>query len=691
MLKSNKIRNSVLYIFIAAVISMLIYVPVTIGLADNSDFNRTMKAFGLTSSSGIKYWSAEYQYKLSDPQSVGHYFINIFLPVKDNPAEYYSTQFMFAKVALFLNALANKLLHHAPNLFHLFFQTLQYILVYALALFLFLKEKWKDHTYTNIAIKAVFALIFLDCGYLVYFNSFYGEPTTLIFLILAFVLLLYLEKNKNSYWVYVGLILSLFIFSGSKSANFPSTLLLCVPLVYYAIKNEGMRKKITICALVVGMLIASYSYVKLIPQWMKNNTSFQSVFFGVLYNNPSPEKATEELGLPPELSRFESMNAYNWQALTPDKGKDTNFQTSFFNRISQVGVLKYYLTHPTFFAEKLDMSAEAALPLRPTYLANIQLPSQQADLLFDDRLNVWESIRKSFSGNASLFLGLILVLSVANVVALFRRKASLYSILLRLALMGAAAGQFIVPIISNGNADLQKHMFLFNVHLDILIIVLLLDNLNLMNRTFRRVVLAIAAFVMVTSFNPSTPQVLTLGHIDGKPIQWYVLEKEGDSVKVISKDALYRSAYDDSTNEYTKSSIQESLNSYYFDKWFTPDERNRIRNTDYYAISNDSNSHQADAGDRPHYLFTSIKYVDQNSDRAFRQKYSAYLTLPSVDDVKQLFDLSKTASVLPVDYWLSTPYTSSTDKSRIVSSDYQVYYRKVDTELGIRPVMWVKR
>lgn len=690
MLKSNMIRNSVLYIFIVIVISILIYVPVTIGLADNSDFNRTMRAFRLTSISGIKYWSAEYRYKLSDPASVVQYFKNIFLPVKDNPAEYYSTQFMFTKVALFLNALANKLLHRAPNLFHLFFQTVQYIIIYAFALVLFLKEKWKDNAYADIAVKVVFALIFLDGCYLVYFNSFYGESTTLIFLILSFALLLYLEKNKNSYWVYIGLILSLFIFSGSKAANFPSTLLLCVPLVYYAVKNEGMRKKITICVSVVVMLIASYSYVKLAPQWMKNDTTFQSVFFGVLYNNPSPEQATQDLGLPRELAWFESMNAYNWQSLSPGKKKDINFQTLFFDRISQIGVLKYYLTHPAFFAEKLDISAEAALPLRPTYLTNIHLPSQQADLLFDYRMNVWESIRKRFSGFASLFLCLILVLSAANVVALLRRKASLYSILLRLALMGAAAGQFTVPIVSNGNADLQKHMFLFNVHLDILIIVLLLDNLDFKSRTFRRVGIVTAAFLIVISFHRSRPEMLTLGRIDGKPIKWYVLEKNNDWVKVIAKDALYRSAYDETSNDYTKAIIHESLNANYIDKWFTQDERNRIRNAEYYAICNDNNSQQADAGDRPHYWFSPIKYVVQDSDRAFRIKYSAYLTLPSVDDVKQLFDLSKSASVLPIDYWLSTPYYSSTDKSRIVSSDYQVYHRKVDTVLGIRPVMWVR-
>jgi len=689
LLKSNKIRISALYALIVIMISLLIYVPTTIGLADNSDFNRTMRAFGLTTINGIKFTSVEHLFKISDPVNVVQYFKNIFLPVKDNPAGYYSTQFIFTKIALFLNALANKLLHRDSNVFNLFFQTVQYILLYAFALVLFLKENWKDNSYTDIAVKIVFAFIFLDCGYLVYFNSFYGESTTLIFLIMSFVLLLYLEKNKNSYFVYIALILSLFIFSGSKPANFPSALLLSVPLAYYAIKNEGPRKKITVSVLVAFMLIASYNYVKLTPDWMKKVTTFQSVFFGVLYHNPVPEQATKDLGLPPELSTLESMNAYVHLPLNPYLKNDSNFQSMFFDRINKLGVLKYYLTHPAFFAEKLDQSAEAALPLRPTYLTNVHLPSQRADLLFDFRMNVWESIRKRFSGFASVFLCLVLVLSVANVIGLLRKKASTYSLLLRMALMSAAAGQFIVPIVSNGNADLQKHMFLFNVHLDMLIILLILDNLDFKSRIFIRVGMVSAAILAVISFYPSKPETIIMGRVDGKPIEWYVLEKNHDGLKVIAKEALYRSRYDRRSNDYTNAGIHEELNTK-IDKWFTHDEKNRIQQAQYSAICNYNNLRQADSGDRPHYWFSPIKYVSQDSERAFQKKYLAYLSLPSVDDVQQLFDLSKAASVLSMDYWLSTPYYDSIDKARIVSSDYQVYHRKVDSVLGIRPVMWVR-
>ncbi|MUT68107.1 DUF6273 domain-containing protein [Paenibacillus sp. NEAU-GSW1] len=677
-----------LFLFIAAAIFLLIYVPTPIGLADNSDFDRTIRAFDLTPIHHLKYLTMKDTYHISNPARISHYFIRIFLPVQDNPAKYYSTQFIFIKIALFFNAIANKLLGRDRTLFNLSFQTAQYILFYAAALFLFIKENWKRRRVEDIAVKIAFAFIFMDCGYLVYFHSFYGESTTLIFLLLSFVLLLYLGNNNSSYLVYAGLLLSLFMFSGSKPANFPSALLLSVPIAYYAITHERLKKKIIVCTSIVVMLLASFQYAIQAPEWMEKATTFQSVFFGVLYNNPAPEQSTKELGLPPELSKLESINAYARAPLNPYDIYDSKFEQLFFDRTSKINVLNYYVSHPAFFAEKLDVSAEAALPLRPTYLTNVELSREQADLRFEFRLNVWESVRKHFSGFAAIFIAVVFALSLVNIIIKIRKKNSLYTILLRFALLGAAAGQFIVPIVSNGNADLQKHMFLFNVHLDMLIIVLLLDNLQFKNRTFRAVGFTAVAILAVLSFYQGKPETMTVGNIQGNPIKWIVIEKKDGMIKVIAEDVLFRSAFDEGSNDYAQASIRQQLNAR-LGIWFTRDERERIQKAQYPSYCNEENWRNAASGDRPLYWFSPIKYASQNSERAYRNHYTDYLTLPTLEDVEQLFHSSKTSAVLTTDYWLSLPYYGSTDKARIVSSDYQAYHRKVDTKLGIRPVMWI--
>ncbi|MEO3944852.1 hypothetical protein [Gorillibacterium sp. CAU 1737] len=540
----------------------------------------------------------------------------------------------------------------------------------------------------NIAIKMLFLFLFLDSGYLVYFNSFYGEAPTLIFLLLSFVLLVYLEKGKSSLLIIIALIGSLFLFSGSKPANFPSALLLTLPLVYHVLRREEGRKRFFLCACIAAMLMGASGYVKHTPDWMNKVTTFHAVFFGVLYDHPAPEEAVKELGLPPELSQLEAVNAYAHEPLNPYNLYDSSFQSLFFDRTGKLDVLLYYLKHPALFAEKLDMSAEAALPLRPTYLTNKEVPSEQADLWFAFRLNAWESVRKHFSGFASLFIGAVMGLSMVNLILHLRRRTSLFGILLRAVLICATVGQFIIPMVSNGHADLQKHMFLFNVHLDLLILVIVMDRAGFFLRHFRQIGLALLFLCLLTSF-PGKPETITLGRLEGKPIEWYVLERRDEQVKLIAKDSLFRTSYDERSNDYTKAGIQTELDDK-VSTWFSQEERELIQKANYSALRNASNASLADEGDRPHYWFSPIKYAAQNSDRAYRTAYSAYMTLPSIDDVQRLFRLSKSASILPESYWLSTAYFSSTDKARMVSPDYQVYHRRVDTELGVRPVQWVK-
>ena len=339
-----------------------------------------------------------------------------------------------------------------------------------------LRVPWLQSPAGNFFFKIIVLFIFLDTGYLVYLNSFFGEATTLIFLLLAFVMLLLLERGKVHPVFYIGLLVSLFVFSGSKTANFPSAVLLGMALIFYVLKNEDLPKKLVIGAAVLVMLWGAAGYVKNAPQWMQKVTTYHAVFFGVLKDHPEPEKAIKELGLPEELLQLESTHGY---LRHPYDIYGDDFAALFFDHVGKGAVLRYYLTHPGYFLKKLDKSAEAALPLRPTYLSNT---STTGDLVFTGKLNVWETARKRLSGKALFMISGILLLSLLNLLSLWRKRADGYRVMLRLALVGCAAGQFIVPVIGNGEADLIKHMFLFNIHLDLLLVMLLYDPVEAMIR-----------------------------------------------------------------------------------------------------------------------------------------------------------------------------------------------------------------
>lgn len=75
MPKPSAMRGLTLYLLLVLVLVLLIYVPSPIGLADNSDFNRTLRAFGLTpDGDGTKYWSVGYHYRIANPSGIVRYF-----------------------------------------------------------------------------------------------------------------------------------------------------------------------------------------------------------------------------------------------------------------------------------------------------------------------------------------------------------------------------------------------------------------------------------------------------------------------------------------------------------------------------------------------------------------------------------------------------------------------------------------
>lgn len=678
--------NILIFICVYGLLSALLFIPEAIGVADNGDYLRTMEVFGILPSEDTSYFSFQSDYIISSPKTAGEYGLDIFRPIRSGTSDYRSSQFLFIKTALFFNAIYNALCGVEPARFNLIIQTCIYLFCYALAITALLKRKWLASKVGNWVFKIVFLIMFLDTGYLMYFNSFFGEATTYIFLVASFVMLLALERqreNVNKLSIYLFLIFSIWMFSGSKAANFPSAVLLCAALLVYILRYEKTRRKLILSAMLAIMLVSAFMYASRAPEWMDKVTTFQSVFFGILKDTTDTDEILKEMDIPPELACLESTDAYS---VTDYDIYGEEFEKLFYDKVSKADVLRYYLRHPAILTDKLKISAEAALPLRATYLSNYDIGNEH-DLVFANKFNVWENIRKQFSGYAFIAFVIIILLSAAN---LFFNKADAYSFSLRLALILCAMGQFVVPVIGNGEADLMKHMFLYNIHIDILIILLIYDNIESCVRHYRfsfAAAAVLAIVIMISLFK--APETVTYGHIGNTPIEWYVIEKKDGYVKLISKDILYNIGFDESDNLLFNSDIEKSLIKK-TDEWFTADEKSQIKRNAYPLVLSRNNADIATAGDRPHFWFSGVEYAERNIGRAFRCTYYAYITLPSVSDVKQLHDVSGNTGNTDEQYWLRTPWISKENFVRVAAPDNQVYHRNVKNILGVRPVMWVK-
>lgn len=687
MINKSHIKYFATYMIFVIIMMVMLYLAPQIGLADNNDFNRTISAFSLSAKNNIKHLSFESEYVIKEPQSLVAYFLNIFKPVKDTPTNYYSTQFIFVKLALFINSLYNFLFNLNRTQFHIAFLSIIYIFIYAVPLTLLFQKKIIKNKYVDWLFKALCIVVLMDSAYLVYFNSFFGEATTMIFLVFSVVLLITIQWDKPKIWKIVLLMISILIFSGSKSANFPTALLLLIPTFYLILHTDLWKKKVILIICFIFTIIMSYSYLQRVPEWMDKVTTYQATFFGVFKDQPDIEGTIKELHLPEDFYELECTHGY-----MTDKKYDIygeKFEKLFFDRVSKFDIFLYYLKHPIYFYGKLDKSAEAALPIRPTYLSNYETQEGEYNLIFENRFSLWEKFRKQFSGRALIFFSLLIILFAISSVIKYKRHKGFYVFLIRGILLLSTLGQFIVPIISNGEADLLKHMFLFNVHFDIIFLWVIYDGLN---SSARKIIsihsIGIVVLLSLLFVHVSQPEIITLGTYNGKPIEWIVLESKDGIMKIIAKDIIFEASYDQETNDWRKSELREQLNESFLNA-FTKDEIDRIYSFSYPLALSYNNLEDTQKGDRPHYWFSSTKYAMQNYERAYQTTVVDKVTLPSVADIDKLMKLKPNAVNEDKGYWLRTPYYSSTYLTRMVDKDGFIYHRNSKQQLGVRPLLYI--
>lgn len=586
----------------------IVFAGPVIGTADNSDFGRSLEPFGLSRIEGERYFHFSTQYTIEAPKSSLAYFNDLFHRTIPGPSQYFSTQFIFMKAALLANSLYNKLVNRDRHLFDLRILGFLYVLCYSVAVWLLVITLFrKKGTLGKCLLTGLSILILMDSGYLVYMNSFYGEAPSLILLIFSLGLILQMMPfdKKRTYLIPLTLV-SIFVFSSSKMANFPTALLLIAAVLFAVLHKASNWTRIATIVLTILTIAMMANVLKTTPEWMEKVTTYHSVFYGMLKDNPETKTAVSELGLNPALEELANRNAYMDQNGYDIYGDD--FKALFYDKIGKGSVLGYYLRHPRFFFVKLDKSAEASLSIRAPYLGNFRLEDKSERLTFATRFRVWEDFRKLFSGKAFPAYALVFALCFLLILgrgihALQKRDRDMlvYGIF-QLLLVFNALGQFIVPIIGNGESDLMKHMFLFNASFDAMLIVVLAapggrlivkrkqvpEEPGSMHKTSSKgglictqeapsngglfsklhasfiqivknklilwigasVVLGTIALMIFFGLPRTSSNIMHAGNTvqfgssNGKPILWQIIETDGRTARMVSVEALDERAFD---------------------------------------------------------------------------------------------------------------------------------------------------
>ena len=148
---------------------------------------------------------------------------------------------------------------------------------------------------------------------------------------------------------------------------------------------------------------------------------------------------------------------------------DPDFQHSFFDRISLSKIIGFHLRHPIRLLETLERCAGYAAERRP-WVGNYEKSEGRFPWAESHTFNLWSTLRNKYSPGSLKSFGLFFAVNLAGIAVLYRRNAPLKGRLwleLQAALLLMAILQFLTVAIGVGTHEAAKHLFLFDLLVDV--------------------------------------------------------------------------------------------------------------------------------------------------------------------------------------------------------------------------------
>lgn len=312
-------------------------------------------------------------------------------------------------------------------------------------------------------------LVLADEAYLLYFNSFYSEPATEIFLVAMVGMALWLSRAEGPTTRLIqGFFAAAALLMTAKTQNFA----LALPLFAFAARlylaYPGAAWRRLVPRLGGAIVVLAVAQVLVNPPFMTEANRFGAIFNGILKDSPDPHGDLRWLGLPDAYLPLAGHDIF-WAADNhPVDITAPAFRQAFFNRLGHRAVATFYLTHPDRLLLKMEATASHAFTLQPGYLGNFEHDAAHPTLDHSARYVTWSAFKEHTLPHTLGFvlgLGTALLALWAAAYASWRSGRRALEFLLALGAMGAIA--FVTPVLGDGESDFDKHMYLFNAIFDL--------------------------------------------------------------------------------------------------------------------------------------------------------------------------------------------------------------------------------
>jgi hypothetical protein len=445
--------------FVLIILTFILMVKPIIGVADNGDFSRIMSSTGLG-------------YSAENGEGRFFSFINRLYSINEVSPKvqefYISTEIILVKAAIFLNKLVTN-----DKTFDIRFLSLIYLTLFIFSIYIILKCSRQKPALVNWILALLIIVVFADIGYISYFNSLYGEAVSYTFLLLTVGIALYLLKQQNkSVWVLAGYFVSSFFLIGAKVQNVPlAAILILFGLRLWQLRKDMVWKSVIVMSSILLVISAAVIYQST-PERIKNCNKYQTVFYGILKDSPNPQKDLQELGLDPKFAVLAGTNFF--MRNLPYDLKAPNMEKELYNKINRSKIFEFYLKHPLRYMEKLEKTANNAFMIRQDGYGNYEKSETIIPGQMSNSFSLWSSLKRWIIPNSLIFVVLFYTFFfVILIMQHMRAKEASGKIYLEIFMLIGAIGiiQFLVPVLGDGEADLSKHLFLFNVSFDMMFVI----------------------------------------------------------------------------------------------------------------------------------------------------------------------------------------------------------------------------
>jgi hypothetical protein len=434
---------------VTAVVAYQLFVPPSIGLADNGDFERLFRQVGLAhveTEYAAKYWS------YFNPR----YEIR---PVQSIDGLYKSSTSLWMAATRSLSIAAGR-----DQIFDIRTLALFYVAVLVAGIGLVVAATSELPQGLRLVLVGLLAIMFTDVGYVAYLDSFYSEGPALCFLVLGMGsgLTLFTRRSSNPIFLIVYF-LALATVVTAKPSYVSLTPAFMVFGVFISTRIRHRRRYWVGGGLALALFCIAGWYYQQTPQPWREENAYIGVFMDLLPHSTTPREDLATLGLGPEFLGFSGTTPYQKTSAL----KDPNLRREFSARISSLTLPLFYLKRPNRLYQLSGRCVKHVFKTRLKHLGYYEAHSGKPPR--SQPFGLWSGVRETLFPKTLLFLSLFFATGIAAVIfamkgypAGWRDLYILYSFFMFIAVV-----QFFVAILGGGGEpDLEKHLFMFCVACD---------------------------------------------------------------------------------------------------------------------------------------------------------------------------------------------------------------------------------